>query len=153
MSDLSKILLTSFLTVVSGTILYVITRAFIELIIDFRKLTAEIIDTIVRYKFRIVNPGRRDDEQIREAQNKFNDLKTRLLSKGYAIPWYPVFAMLKLIIKRDELEKIVDNLNKLSANISITDPETIRQLNLPGSNIELANEIGRILDFRFDPYL
>jgi hypothetical protein len=150
MSDLGKILFTSFLTVFTGTLVYVISKVFLDSWIEQRKFFFEIRDNLLKYKHRIVNPGIGDDEKLLEASDRLKSLESLLISKTFAIPLYSLLEKTPIVKKISDIKKVEQNLRKLSANICQRDPETRTQLDLPSSNIQLVREICDLLGFEID---
>ena len=92
MSDLSKILLTSSLTVISGVLVFtvgqVIVRFVIEPLQERAKLVGQIADSLIYYANVYSNPNQTTGPEAEEAKRILRQHASQLLSKTHAIPCY-----------------------------------------------------------------
>ena len=104
MSELTKILLTSFFTISGGILLYIITRSFIDHIFQQRKTIGEIIYI--------------PDSSLKEIKKKeiafnFNKIATDLIVNINVLPFYSLLEYCKIVYNKNAVIDSVKKLNKL----------------------------------------
>lgn len=136
MSDLDKILLTSFSTICGGVILLVIGQLIIRFLLDplsdLRKLIGEISDNLIYFANIYMNPGISGVELENVAQHELRKKASLLRAKSNALPLYNFFYFLRLVPSKKNIIVASTNLIGLS--------NSIHQGN-PNINDERANAI------------
>jgi hypothetical protein len=127
LDDLTKIVLTSALTIFGGVMIYVagqiLTRFFIDPYHEYRKIVGEIADALVFYANVYTNPGVGTQERMDEASNTLRQKGSLLRVRSLAIPWYGAFVTLRLVPSWESIMKASGALFGLSNNIHRGDPE------------------------------
>ena len=94
-SNLTKIILTSGLTIIGGITIYVagqlIARFFIDPYHEYQKSVGEIADALVYYADVYSNPGSGDRQRMDEAAKILREKGSLLKVCAYAIPKYVWF--------------------------------------------------------------
>ncbi len=151
MSELYQIILTSSFTIIGGVIIYVvgqiISRFFIEPIHIQKKIIGEIDDVLGFYANVYCNPGIPQKEKINEASNRFRQLATLLKSKAYLIPWYNLFAKIRIVLKSDSIKEASEELIGLSNSMHRESIEGLGNLGI--LNSDRANKIRKLLKLKF----
>lgn len=127
MSDLEKILVTSFTTICGGVILLVVGQLIIRFLIDplsdLRKLIGEISDILIYYANVYANPGAGDIEIQNVAQNEIRKMASLLRAKSNALPIYDLFSKLRLVPSKKNISIASTNLIGLSNSLHQGNPE------------------------------
>jgi hypothetical protein len=148
MSELEKILLTSFLTVISGVFVFVIGRIFerflIETIHDLRMTIKEIDHLLSYFGGEIHNPGISDPTRMGEAKDQLRSLATKLPAKAHAIPYYRFWAGFGMIPWPDRLNAASGKLIGISNTIFGHSDETV-VYNFIQQNAKSVDEIRKLL--------
>lgn len=143
LSDLTKIFLTSGLTITGGIIIYVagqiIARFFIDPYHEYQKTVGEIADALVYYAEVYSNPGSGDQQRMDEVARILREKGSLLRVRAYAIPKYPWFVQRGWLPQWDIIMKASAALINLSNNVHQGDPaandvrrqEIIQSLGLP----------------------
>lgn len=112
-----------FLTVVSGTAVYIIgqifQKFFIEPIHELHKLRGEVADGLIYYANVYCSPRRPEDcsDEYDRAQVAMRQLASRLLARAHAIPWYSLWACLRFVPKRENVTRASKSLIGLSNGV------------------------------------
>jgi hypothetical protein len=126
MSETIQIILTSALSIIGGIALLVFgeifTRFIIEPIYEQKKLISEIAEALIFHSNLYLNPGVSIKEDQDKAQDILRQKASLLRAKTYAIPWYDVFASLRLVRNHSQIEEASRNLIGLSNSIHQGDP-------------------------------
>ncbi len=151
MSEPYQIILTSSLTIIGGIIIYVggqiISKFFIEPIHEQKKIIGEIDDALGFYAHIYCNPGIPPKEKIDEASNRFRQLATLLRSKAYLIPWYNLFAKIRIVLKSDSIKDASGELIGLSNSMHRESIEGLGSLGI--LNSDRADKIRKLLKLKF----
>lgn len=127
MSELSKIVLTSSLTIFGGIVVFtmgqVIAKFLIEPIHEEFKLIGEITDSLIFYANVYLNPGTLKTEKMDEAQTVLRQRATQLMAKTHTIRLYKLWQLLKIVPKYGDIVEARKNLIGLSNSIQNGDPE------------------------------
>jgi hypothetical protein len=96
-----KILLTAAVTVVGGvtvfTIGQVFAKFFIEPLHEQRKLIGTIADSLIYYAHHFSDSQERPFAEVRDASDCFRRHASTLMARTVAIPWYRLWALLRLV--------------------------------------------------------
>jgi hypothetical protein len=114
MSDLSKILVTSGLTILGGMFVYVagqvIVRFFIDPYHEYRKTVGEIADALIFYANVYMNPHVGSGDPNSQTAKFFDEAAIALRQKAslirvraHAIPFYNLFAKCNLVPSWDSI--------------------------------------------------
>lgn len=126
MSELSKILLTSSLTVLVGTSVYVLGQLISKFVIDpiheQRKLIGEIGDAMIFYaNVYLTNDlnsiSLEEKKELSEAQQKYRQLASLLRSRTHLIPNYKFWEIFGLVKRRHDVEEASSELIGLSNQV------------------------------------
>jgi hypothetical protein len=136
-----QIALTSISTILGGIIVYTVGRLlehlFVEPIINLRGLIGEAGNELVFYANVYCNPGYCTKDKCDETSNNLRHKASQLRVRAYAIPWYDLWACMRLIPKKKNIEEASKELIGLSNTVYMT----------PGSNIsEQARENSKTRD-------
>ena len=120
MSELEKVLLTSFLTVFGGIVVYIagqiVMKFLIEPIHSYKKLIGEIAYSLVFYASAVSDiPGPNDPKSTLRKQ------ASELMSTTYAIPAYSFWAFCGLFPKQKNIIKASAYLIGLSNSLGSSD--------------------------------
>lgn len=144
MDELTKIFLTSALTIIGGVFVYVtgqiISKFFIDPIHKQAEIIGEISDALVYYAREYTSPGRLKKEMLNEASNKLRQLASLLKAKTYVIKWYSLFELPGWIPKLKAVEEASKYLIALSNSV-------YKDMGGDGiKNAEVANKIRKLLN-------
>lgn len=115
MSDSFKILLTSFFTITGGIIVYIITRSFIDYIMQQRNLIGEIFYTAIIAKEIIHIPdGPFKESKKNEIAFNFNKIATNLIVNMNILPCYSYLEFLNIVYEKKAILQSAKNLNSLA---------------------------------------
>lgn len=138
---LEDIILTTFLTVIAGTLVFVlgqfILRLFIEPFDELMKLISKIEDNLIFYANVCCNPGT-NSEKDTEAGIVLRSLSTQLIAKTNRVIGHKIFEKLRLLPKRNNLLKAHQEMIGLSNSVHTGDPL---------ENQERRNKIERLIRF------
>ena len=101
-----EILLTTFLTVISGTLVFILGQIVMKISIGpFERLLdtiSKIEDSLIFYANVYCNPGLNPDA-CKEASKTLRSLSTQLISRANSVTGYSVFEKLNLLPKKKNL--------------------------------------------------
>ena len=129
MSELWGIILTACITISGGIIVYVIGRLLVVLFVEpvhrLRSLIGEIADSLFFYAPVYSNPSGVINYQGKadEATEIFRLQASQLMAGAYAIPWYPLWSFLRLVVIKKRVEDASKELTGLS-NLVRSGPAT-----------------------------
>ena len=103
MSDLEKVLLTSSLTVLTGTAIYLISKIVIDTILEQRKVLGEILSAIINYTIICMATERVTEAWRHEASQKMLILSKELVSRTLMIPCYSFFEKLRAVSRKSAI--------------------------------------------------
>ena len=145
MSELCTILLTSCLTVLTGTTLFVIgqivSKFLIEPILEQRRVIGEIAYSLIFYARDYTSPGLGKRDRMDEASEVLRQHASQLRARTHAIPWYGFWALLRRVRKYEDVLEASKRLIGLSN--SIHQGDGLR-------NYQLARDIEKLLGIRTD---
>lgn len=121
MSPIWEILLTSALTVITGTSVYTLGQLISKFVINpihkQKELIGDIADALVYYADVYSNPGVGKKEKIDEAHKRFRQLSGLLRARSYIIPSYNRVAKMKLVPLRSDIERAANSLIGISNSV------------------------------------
>ena len=134
MSELNKVLLTSGLTVVSGTLIYVLgnilVRLFLEPVVELRKVIGETGDALIYFANVYTSPikegGQASDKQL-ECMKTLRQAATRLMGKAYGAPCLWAFAIFSIVPWRAKIREAHSALIGLSNMVGDRDTRAVNQ--------------------------
>jgi hypothetical protein len=128
MGDVTKIFLTSGLTIIGGVLIYVFGQIVIRFFVDpyqhYRQIVAEIADALVYYGN--ISGGSNRQRQD-EASNAFRQKASLLRVKAYGIPYYNKFAKWRWVPPWSSIMEASSALIDLSNEVYKHDHEAIGQ--------------------------
>ena len=111
-------MLTVFLTVISGTLIFVsgqiINKFIIEPIHNQSKIIGEVSDTLIFYANIIHSPGFVGIEKEKILHEKLRELASRLLTKSDMIKGYSFFQKIGIVIEKSNISDAYHGLIGLS---------------------------------------
>jgi hypothetical protein len=121
MSDLTKIFLTSGLTICGGVLVLVVgqflMKLFIEPLFALRSHIGEIADCLIHYAHIYANPGSAGKELMQEAKDALRQKASILQSRAYSLPFYTLFALFRLVPSKDNISQASGKLIALSNSV------------------------------------
>ena len=148
MSEWTKILLTSGITVVGGVLVFVvgriIERFFVETIYDLRVMIKDVAYSLAYYAGEISNPGMCQPERMGKAADSLRILGTQLPATAQSIPFYAFWSVLKIIPQLDDLYQSAKLLISISNTICVPYDERIFYT-IMQQNAKAKEEISRML--------
>lgn len=121
MSETWKIVLTASITIGGGVTVYALGRLFVALYVEpihrLRSLIGEIADSLVFYANVYCNPGSVRKELMDEASEVLRRQASQLRARAYAIPLYSIWASVRLVRKKGEIEEASAELIGLSNSV------------------------------------
>ena len=118
MSELSKIILMTLLTISGGIIVgQIITSFFIQPIHEWLMLKGEIINSLIYYRNIYLNPGDVKEEIWYETYKELRGRACQLMAKIYAIRCYRLLQLLKIVHSHQDIKKVQANLIGLSNSL------------------------------------
>lgn len=107
-----------FLTIVSGVMVYVLGQVFVKFVIDpiqaLYKLTGEVAHALILYANRYSNVQSCEKAELLEPHEAFRRLSGQLVASAYAIPWYGLWARVRLVPPRKDVQEAAGHLIGLS---------------------------------------
>ena len=107
-----------FWTVLSGVTVYVLGQVFVKFVIDpiqaFYTLTGEVGHSLIVYANIYCNVPVCDKSELREPHEAFRRLSGQLFVSAYAIPWYGLWAKLRFLPPRKDVQDAAEQLIGLS---------------------------------------
>ena len=126
MSDIFKVLLTSSITILSGTAIFVVGQIVIKFIIDptqaLRKTLKDIQYAILFYQASYSTPGGKEELE-EEAYETFKKLSGELCSNARSIPFYKRWSSISdtFLPSMDNVIKATTKLRSLSNSVQVDD--------------------------------
>jgi hypothetical protein len=121
MFNIWEILLTSALTVITGTLVYSLGQLISKFVIDpihkQKEAIGDIADALVYYADVYSNPGIGRKEKIEEAHKRFRQLSGLLRARSYLVPSYDRMAKIKLAPLRSDIERASNGLIGVSNSV------------------------------------
>lgn len=121
MSDLLQILLTSLLTVFSGSLVFAISQIVSKFVIEpvclQRQVIRDIDDALVFYANVYVNPGGVDEVMTNAAYKKLRELSSLLSSRTNFIFSYRFFEKIRLVLPENNVKQAARCLIGLSNSV------------------------------------
>ena len=119
----------TFLTIFSGTMVFVIGQIIVKLVIDpiqqFKAVIADISHALIEYAHIYSNPGLTGTEREAEVSGKFRQLSSRRNAAAYLIPFYSSISKWILLPSRDNVDKATGHLIALSNGFTPTFPNIL----------------------------
>jgi len=135
--------ITACLTVITGVIVYSISKIVSDFLIEpihkLDEIRGEIADSLVFYADRYSNPGSGSQKAMNEASSVLRQKATLLMSRVYLIRWYGFFSQLRIVPNLENVKRASSNLIGLSNSIFHGDPTR---------NNQWAAEIADLLNLR-----
>jgi len=126
MSETWKIVLTASITIGGGITVYALSRLFVALYIEpihrLRSLIGEIADSLVFYANVYCNPGSLRQEIMDEASEILRRQASQLRARAYAIPFYSLWAFMRLVQGKTKIAEASEGLIYLSNALYKGDP-------------------------------
>ena len=108
-------------TVLAGTLVFVLGQLFLKFFIEplqqYKEAKGEVSHALHFYANVGGPPGITPEEERQEAQKHLRDLASKLRVCLHKIPWYPLFASVGLVPKKDALLKASDELTGWSNEV------------------------------------
>ncbi len=146
MSELLKIVITAFFTLLIGILIFVSQRLFLYLFIEpihkQREVLGETIDKMIYHDHFFANPGTSNIKKRKVASNELRRCATNLSAKTHLIPWYSLFSFFHIVIAKKDVTTICKNLIGLSNGIFNITPSIQASAS---QNIKWQREIEKIL--------
>ena len=121
MSEISKIVLTAILTIAGGVIVYALGHLSVALIVmpihRLRGLIGEIAYSLVFYASVYGNPGSVKQEIMDEAGEMLRRQASELRASEHTIPCYPIWAGIKLVPGKKNIQEASAELIGLSNSV------------------------------------
>lgn len=121
MSELWKIVLTAIFTIVGGTMVYAggrfLVALFVEPIHRLRSVIGDIADSLIFYAPVYGNPGVVRKEIADEAAETLRRQASQLRARAYSIPWYSLWAFMRLVGEKAKIEEASSELIGLSNSV------------------------------------
>ena len=127
------IFITVFSTVVSGTLVFtigqIVLKFFIEPIHKQKEVIGEIADVLCYYREFCTNSKKENEpmkisKERENAVKKLKKLRSQLIARTYFIPYYKIFAIFGLVVKKQNIKKAEIELTIL-ININSSNTEGI----------------------------
>jgi hypothetical protein len=106
--------ITTISSVVSGVLVYAISKSIIDGYIKQRQIISEILYNLIFYRNKI---GNNDDNILKEISTKFRMLSSELLSKTYQRPIYNFLAKMCITIQEENIHNASSILIRFSNQI------------------------------------
>jgi hypothetical protein len=120
-SDLEKIILTSFLTIAGGVFVFIIgqlvQKFFLEPVYEQAKAIGAVLFNLTYYAPWYANPGHGKEDDLSKASNAIRECASHLEATTHAIYCYCLFDALRLAPTRSNIEIAVGNLIFISNSV------------------------------------
>lgn len=137
---MSEPLLVAISTIAGGVFIYAFGHLLVVLFVDpihrLRSIIGEIADSLIFYASMFSNPGQLPTEKIDEASETLRRQSAQLRSRANSIPWYGLWAILKLVREDTKIKEAAKELMGLSNTV----------YGLPHFNREKYAKLGRTND-------
>ena len=123
MTEISKILLTAFLTVLTGTFVFIIGQLFAQFILrpinKFKEIIGKIQYDLIFFGRELEHPGLFTEEDYKYAQNEFRKNSSDMISCINSIPFYALFQFMNILPPKDNAIKAGYKLIGISNSINV----------------------------------
>jgi hypothetical protein len=123
MTDIERIVFSAIATIVGGVIVYFFGHMsvvlFVEPIHRLRRLIGEIADSLVFYANVYCNPKEFNGEKKDEAKEELRRQCSQLRARVYAVPWYGLWASIRIVRKKADVEEASAIMMELSNSIVV----------------------------------
>ena len=127
--DITNIICTSISTIIGGVTILVlgqiITRLFIDPLIELRKIIGEVAETMIYHANIYSNPGAGRKERREETQQILRQKASLLSVRADALLCYNYFSCIKIIPTRKQVKEAYKNLIGISNSVDNGNPEEI----------------------------
>jgi hypothetical protein len=150
MSEITKILVTSSLTIIGGVFIFatgqILSKFIIEPIHEQKRIIGEIADALVFYANVYGNPGVCPPKEMEETSKRLRQLATLLHSKSHIVPKYEWLEKLKFVPASAAIQAASRELIGLSNSVfgRVGD-----QIGVALENNNRADRIKKALDLKF----
>lgn len=152
--SLKQAVITAMITLIVGVILFGISEfakgLFITPIIKLREHNGVIIDRLIYYADKIINPikvGNVDNKTYQDQyvmKEHLRSAASQLLAKSEAIPLYGFWSFCHLIPPKNKMEKVAENIIGIQNSLMPTDDDAV--VRFADRNIKRYNNIKEILN-------
>jgi len=139
MNDIFKIVLTAGTTLIGGTSLLVLSKIFVEPIHELKKIMGEIAAYVFKSHNLLTNVQNPDEDELKTTIEKLQEFSAKFRALINTIPWFSLFALVKILRPKDDLLKAAEVLSKISYAPFESDK---------GKISEQINELYILLDFK-----
>ena len=139
MDDSFKIVLTAGTTLIGGTALLVLSKIFVEPIHELKKIIGEIAAYVFKSHNLLTNVPDPNENELKITIEKLQEFSAKFRALINTIPWFTLFALLKILRPKDDLLKAAEVLSKISYAPFESDK---------GKISEQINELYKLLDFK-----
>ena len=139
MNDLLIIVLTAGTTLIGGTALLVLSKIFVEPIHELKKIIGEIAAYVFKSHNLLTNVPDPNEDELKITIEKLQEFSAKFRALINTIPWFTLFALLKILCPKDDLLKAAEVLSKISYAPFESDK---------GKISEQINELYKLLDFK-----
>lgn len=150
MSEATRIVLTSSVTILGGVLVFclqqIVSEVFIVPILNQRKLFGEIKIALKYYANIYANPGVTSKETISVAEERFRELASKLDASVVTIPAYKLLSKVGFVVPANNVAEASKNFIFLS-NSCWKIPGEVGESNSGSENSKKAAEIEKLLRF------
>ena len=114
MYDFFKIVLTAGTTLIGGTALLVLSKIFVEPIHELKKIIGEIAAYVFKFHSLLSDVPHPDEVELRNTIGKLQEFSAEFRASINTVPWFPIFAKIKLLPPKKDLLKAAGVLSTIS---------------------------------------
>ena len=114
MNDFFKIVLTAGTTLIGGTALLVLSKIFVEPIHELKKIIGEIGAYVFKSHNLLTDVPDPDQGELRNTIGKLQELSAKFRASINTVPWFHIFATIRLLPPKKDLLKAAGVLSKIS---------------------------------------
>lgn len=139
MDDFFKIVLTAGTTLIGGTALLLLSKIFVEPIHELKKIIGEIAAYVFKSHSLLADVQNPDENELKITIEKLQEFSAKFRALINTIPWFSLFALVKILRPKDDLLKAAEVLSIISYAPFESDKAKISKQ---------INELYKLLDFK-----
>jgi methyl-accepting chemotaxis protein len=139
MNDFFKIVLTAGTTLIGGTVLLLLSKIFVEPIQELKKIMGEIAAYVFKSHNLLTDVPNPNENELKITIEKLQEFSAKFRALINTIPWFSLFASIKILRPKDDLLKAAEVLSKISYAPFESDKEKIS---------EQIDDLYKLLDFK-----
>ena len=139
MNDFFKIILTAGTTLIGGTALLLLSKIFVEPIQELKKIIGEIAAYVFKSHNLLTDVPNPNENELKITIEKLQEFSAKFRALINTVPWFSLFASIKILQPKDDLLKAAEVLSKISYAPFESDK---------GKISEQINDLYKLIDYK-----